>query len=467
MIASFPLRTVCSRLLSCPRRSAVSLALALLLVALVAPLANPASAQEPSRRQLRTFIPPEQLVSFLPTTPFDQFVEFLNPLFVNVTGKQVIDPESRSAPIGVAVTRMQFFDAFELVLEAQGLSYRETDRYFIVQEAPPDTDPSMIGPQTTMQPARSTSPLPASLSTAEINISALLFEVNLSRVRELGLDWSVFIGQQAGGQQGGGQQGNSPRFTLRPKNLGGAVGEFFRQDEIGAPDEIDFGELARFFRALEDDGIGKTLAQPSVAVQSSEQGRIQIGSDIPIQVRDFAGNTITQFISTGIIVDVTPTLISEAVADTAGAPVIDFVHLDVNVERSSGRPFGASIAVDRNTADTQVLLLNGEQTVIGGLYSSDITTSRRGIPLLKDLPPWFLGLRYVFGRETKTIARRELVIVLQANVADPLEMRARRSLPDQLLEQRRREVQERLRQFDDDTTQRLGPNQVLKRKLDD
>jgi type IV pilus assembly protein PilQ len=470
MIASFPLRTVCSRLLSCPRRSVVSLALALLLIALVAPLANPASAQEPSRRQLRTFIPPEQLVSFLPTTPFDQFVEFLNPLFVNVTGKQVIDPESRSAPIGVAVTRMQFFDAFELVLEAQGLSYRETDRYFIVQEAPPPTDPSMVVPQPTVTPTRSASPLPASLGTAEINISALLFEVNLSRVRELGLDWSVFIGQQ-GGQQGGGagggQGGQNPRFTLRPKNLGGAIGEFFREDEIGAPDEIDFGQLARFFRALEDDGIGKTLAQPSVAVQSSEQGRIQIGSDIPIQVRDFAGNTITQFISTGIIVDVTPTLISEAVSDTTDAPVIDFVHLDVNVERSSGRPFGASIAVDRNTADTQVLLLDGEQTVIGGLYSSDITTSRRGIPLLKDLPPWFLGLRYVFGRETKTIARRELIIVLQANVADPLEMRARRSLPDQILEQRRREVQERLRQFDDDTTQRLGPNQVLKRKLDD
>jgi len=467
MIATVPLRTLCSRLLSCLRRSAVSLALALLVFVLVAPLANPASAQEPSRRQLRTFIPPEQLVSFLPTTPFDQFVEFLNPLFVNVTGKQVIDPESRSAPIGVAVTRMQFFDAFELVLEAQGLSYRETDRYFIVQEGPPPTDPSMIAQQPSMQTSAPTSPLPASLATPEVNISALLFEVNLSRVRELGLDWSVFIGQQQGGQQGGGQQGgNNPRFTLRPKNLGGAVGEFFREDEIGSPDEIDFGDLARFFRALEDDGIGQTLAQPSVAVQSSEQGRIQIGSDIPIQVRDFAGNTITQFISTGIIVDVTPTLISEAVADTADAPVIDFVHLDVNVERSSGRPFGASIAVDRNTADTQVLLLDGEQTVIGGLYSSDITTSRRGIPLLKDLPPWFFGLRYIFGRETKTIARRELVIVLQANVADRLEDRARRSLPDQLLEQRRREVQERLRRLDDETTRRLGPNAVLKGKTD-
>jgi type IV pilus assembly protein PilQ len=427
---------------------------------------TPAQAQEPNRRQLRTFIPPEQLVSFLPTTPFDQFVDFLNPLFVNVTGKQVIDPESRSAPIGVSITRMQFFDAFELVLETQGLSYRETERYFIVQEAQMDEDPSMMmdrGPRT---PVPAADPLPADLETPEVKISALLFEVNLSRVRELGLDWSVFIGQQGGGgQQGGNQSG--PRFTLRPKNLGGAIGEFFREDELGTPDEIDFGELARFFRALEDDGIGKTLAQPSVSVQSREQGRIQIGSDIPIQVRDFAGNTITQFISTGIIVDVTPTLISQAVTDTVGAPKIDFVHLDVNVERSSGRPFGASIAVDRNTADTQVLLLDGEQTVIGGLYSSDVTTSRRGIPLLKDLPPWVLGLRYVFGRETKTIARRELVIVLQAEVAEPIPSRANKTLPDQLLEERRREVRERILRFDTEVNRKLGPDAVLEKKVDD
>ncbi|NBC87805.1 MAG: general secretion pathway protein GspD [Bacteroidetes bacterium] len=461
MISSYALRL--PRLSFAGRSAVVAAVLAALLWSTVAP----AMAQEPSRRQLRTYIPPEQLVSFLPTTPFDQFVEFLNPLFVNVTGKQVIDPESRSEPIGVSVTRMQFFDAFELVLEAKGLSFRETDRYFIVQEGMPMEDPAMVQQQGPMPSAPAVDPLPATLETPEVVISALLFEVNLSRARELGLDWSVFIGQQTGQQ--GDQQGDDqgPRFKLRPKNLGGAIGDFFREDELSTPDEIDFGDLARFFRALEDDGIGKTLAQPSVAVQSREQGRIQIGSDIPIQVRDFAGNTITQFISTGIIVDVTPTLISEALADTAGSPEIAFVHLDVNVERSSGRPFGASIAVDRNTADTQVLLLDGEQTVIGGLYSSDIATSRRGIPLLKDLPPWVFGLRYVFGREQKTIARRELVIVLQAEVLDPIPERARKSLPDQLLEQRRKEVQERIRRFDDEVNRRLGPDAVLPSKVDD
>ncbi len=433
-------------------------------------LASTALAQEPSRRQLRTYIPPEQLVSFLPTTPFDQFVEFLNPLFVSVTGKQVIDPESRTEPIGVSITRMQFFDAFELVLEAKGLSYRESDRYFIVQEAP---DEEVSGAQMAQmqQAAAPAVPQPATLNTPEIKISALLFEVNLSRVRELGLDWSVFIGQQQGGQGGGGGgqtggEGSGPRFFLNPKNLGGAIGDFFNQDEFDTPDEIDFGDLARFFRALEDDGIGQTLAQPTVAVQSREEGRIQIGSDIPVQVRDFAGNTITQFISTGIIVNVTPTLISEPVVDTTGAPTIDFVHLDVNVERSSGRPFGGSVAIDRNTANTQVLLLDQEQTIIGGLYSTDITTNRRGIPILKDLPPWFFGLRYVFGRETKTIARRELVIVLQAEVIDSITDRARRGIPNQILEQRRENVERRIEQFDRETNRQLGPDEVLEGQVE-
>lgn len=430
-------------------------------------LVLPAQAQqEPTQRQLRTYIPPDQIVSFLPTTPFDQFVEFMNPIFSSVTGKQVIDPESYDGEIGVSVTRMQFLDAFEMVLQANDLSYRETERYFIVQDGEGRGEEEAIASSRTRQdeeaaPTQKKS-MPASLETSEIKISALLFEVNLSRVRELGLNWGVFLSSDTQGQQGGGGSGSGsgstsrPRFTLNPGELDGPLGDFFNNDEITAPDEIDFGDLARFFRALEDDGIGKTLAQPSVSVQSEEEGHIQIGSDIPIQVRDFAGNTITQFISTGIIVDVVPTLITETLSDSLNTP-LDFVHLDVKVERSSGRPFGSSVAVDRNTAQTQVLLLDREQTAIGGLYSTDVTTDRRGIPVLKDLPPWFFGLRYVFGRETKTLARRELIIVLQAEVIDPVSVRANRDLPSDLLEKRRREVEERVRTFSPEVNEMMGP----------
>ena len=87
---------------------------------------QPAFAQEPPQRQIRTFIPPDQIVSFLPTTPFATFLDNINPIFVQVTGKRVIDPENRDFQIGVSVVGMQFFDAFELVLDAHNLTYRET-----------------------------------------------------------------------------------------------------------------------------------------------------------------------------------------------------------------------------------------------------------------------------------------------------------------------------------------------------
>jgi Flp pilus assembly secretin CpaC len=91
--------------------------------------------------------------------------------------------------------------------------------------------------------------------------------------------------------------------------------------------------------------------------------------------------------------------------------------------------------VDRNQANTRVVLLDGEQTIIGGLYSTVESTRRRGIPLLKDLPGWFFGIRYLTGMTQTTLIQQELLIVLQARVVDPLRARADRPFEDDLLRQ--------------------------------
>ena len=433
--------------------------LSMVVVALSAGLPQLAGAQDrPPQRQIRAYIPPDQLVSFLPSTPFDRFLEFVDPIFQRVTGKQVVDPEGRTNPIGVSIASMHFLDAFELVLSFNGLVYRETDRFFIVEQAPAG-EVGAVGAGAPALQARSEL-LPANKDTREIQINAILFELNHSRVRDTGLNWSVFTGsQQSQGGQGGGSAGGSGQQS-------GARVEFFVKTEdlfdgvddiIRAPDEIAFSDLRQFLQFAETEGVGETIAQPAVAVQSGEQGTIQIGSDVPVQVRDFAGNTVTQFFSTGIIIDVTPTLIREPVADTAGAPVIEFVHLDVKVEKSGSRPSLAGLIIDRNTATTQVLLLDGEQTVIGGLYSTEETRSRAGVPFLKDLPPWFFGIRYLFGKTQRTTNQKELLIVLQAELVDPLDTRSRRRGQIDLLEQQRLQKEEILKRFNrkvgDQTTQ--------------
>ncbi len=436
-----------------------------LLLATPLLVGTPAQAQDiPPQRQIRGYIPPDQLVSFRPETPFNQFVDFLNPIFSRVTGKEVIDPDSRRQPIGVSIAGMHFFDALDLVLRFNGLIYRETDRYFLIEQAPPEPQVMVEAPGGKLAP---TAAIPATLDTREIQINAVLFSVNKNRARDLGVDWNVFFGGetassgQTGGTGGGsgggtgtgtgdGQQGAIPRFFLKTDDLANSVDNY-----LIMPDQFDVATLTRLFRFLETQGVGETVANPRITVQSGEEGRIQIGTDFPFVTRDFSGNTITQFVSTGIIINVTPTLITEALVDTTGAPEVDFIHLNVQVENSNGQVSPAGPIVDRSTANTQVLLLNGEQTIIGGLYSTDEAVTRRGIPFLKDLPGWFFGIRYLTGVTQKTLIQRELLILLQARLVDPLRARSGRPLDGNLLEKRRQEVLESLRGLDEN-----APNEV-------
>lgn len=443
------------------------LLLALLCVASVVG-SRPVQAQDiPPQRQIRGYIPPDQLVSFRPETPFNQFIEFLNPIVERVLQKQIIDPESRTQPIGVSISGMHYFDALDLVLRYNNLAYRETDRFFLVQPAPEEADALVALPGS--QLAQQEEALPATIDTREVQINAVLFSVNRNKARDLGIDWNVFFGGETAAGGGGGttggtgtggtgtdgggagvQSGTTPRFFVRTDDIARSVDDF-----LIFPRQFDVATLTQFFRLIEREGAGETIANPSVTVQSGEQGRIQIGTDLPFVTRDFSGNTITNFVSTGIIIEVTPTLITEALVDTVGSPEMDFIHLNVQVENSNGQVSEAGPIVSRSAANTQIILLDGEQTIIGGLYSTDETISRRGIPILKDLPWWVFGIRYLTGVTQTVAVQNELVILLQAKLVNTLRVRNMRPFEQNLLEKRRQEVLESLRGLDEN-----APNEV-------
>lgn len=419
----------------------------------------------PPRRVVRTYIPPDQLVSFVPTTPFDQFVDILNPIFKRETGKMLVDPDSHKESIGIPISVMHFMDAFELVLEQRGLGFRETDGYFVIEPIVQATEGvatvAAVGATTAVRSGTQKGEILATRDTREIQINAVLFEINHTRARDLGLDWNVLFGEgggsgTSGGGSGGGQGSGSGgqsggMFYLNTSRLNESFG-----DAVISPTSMSFAQLTSFLRAYETQGAGETVANPQITVQSGEQGRIQIGSDVPVNTRDYAGNTVTQFFSTGTIVDVTPTVITEPVnEDTANGETIDFIHLNVTVEKSSSRPSTAGIIIDRNQAATQVLLLPGEQTVIGGLYSTEESISRRGVPILKDLPGWFFGLRYLFGHNTRSVIQKELLIVLQADMLDPLMTRSQRPYDDELIRQRRTKVKDAIERVSDDAASRV------------
>ena len=450
-----------------PTRSATGLALAALVAAagLCAPLAVSAQGTTTSRT-VRAYIPPDELVSFPAETPMDEFISLVNPVFRRVTGKSIVDPNDRQVPIGVSLNGVHFVDAFELVLDRQNLDFRETDGYFIIEEPAVIIDQTVVATTTDQQTITQIDAGPrvvggggavaaeVSAQDREVRISAIIFQLNRSKAKEVGTNWASLFGEAAGeggaaaGAEEGGENAGVTFFVD-----GGSFFDVLDGYLQASSDRIPLTQLLSLFRYFEELGYGQTISSPSVVVRSGQQGKMQSGEDIPINTRDFQGNTITQFISTGTIIDVTPTLITEDV----DGETVEFIHMDVKVEKSSSRIINGSVGVFKNDVTTQVMLLDGEQTALGGLTSTEESFSRKGVPFLKDIPV----LGYLFGFTARTETQQELVIVLQADVIDALSDRRRMDPTQDLLDKARDRVRQRLNRFNDGAGDRLEDIEAL------
>jgi type IV pilus assembly protein PilQ len=113
----------------------------------------------------------------------------------------------------------------------------------------------------------------------------------------------------------------------------------------------------------------------------------------------------------------------------------------IQAEQSSVVPGQVSTIINKAQANTDVLLLDGEETLIGGLYNNEVTTVRQGVPFLKDLPWYVFGLRYLFGYNLDQIDKKELVILLKAELVPTLQERVTQRKTDTQLYDKWQEYQ--------------------------
>jgi type IV pilus assembly protein PilQ len=323
--------------------------------------------------------------------PLARAFDIFNDISKKYLNKIIIDTESRNMPIGMNIDNMFWLDAFELILKSNNLWYEEFDSYLQVIPISDALQQASEGDEKEIPGA-------VGFFTREVIISAILFEANSSQLRQMGMSWDIFYGKDV-------------NALVRMTAADGKSGLF----QVDIDPNVDFADIAATFKALENDNIGEVLASPQVAVRSGEQGRIQVGSDIAVTLRDFAGNAITQFFSTGIIIEAVPQVLLE--------DSVSFIYLDLQIERSNTTGTGENLEIRKVVAETEILLLDGEQTLIGGLYTTEESTVREGVPILKDLPWWFFGLKYLFGYESVSKSKRELLILLKAELLPSLEDR--------------------------------------------
>lgn len=356
-----------------------------------------------SQRSPREYIRPEELVSLSPELPFDQAVRILSDVARRFEGKVIVDPAHHTEPIGVEVESLYWKRALEQIVRANGLEYREYPNYI-----------EIVTPKKEKPPP----PLEATLDTKEVNISAVFFEGERRMLRELGVNWQAI----------------STGKTKIDASLSVISPGDGQQLSIVASHPLSATlNVIGLLKTFEARNWGRIIASPQITVVSGQEAKIQVGQDIFVTTRDFAGNVIQQTFPTGIILTVRPKIISQE--------GVDFIYLDIKAERSSAGISAVGTTINRTQATTYTILRDGEQTVIGGLYTNDESVVRRGIPILKDLPWWVFGLRFLTGYNQRTITKKELVIFLKARIIPSIRERLKQALrkPGEQIEKKREE----------------------------
>lgn len=396
----------------------------LLNFALMFFLIGTAFTQTQFERELRGYTPHEELVSFSANLPFSQAIELLSKVSEYATGRRINSTVELNDPIGLELNNIHYFKAFQLIVQYANLVYEEREHVIVVYKKDVPVD-------------ERTKDNYAGLESREVKISAVFFEIDTEEMRRKGINWEFLLGRagaeaSAGFSQGGSTQDGTgdQQVTLEGLGLGADI-DF----QVGS----FFGRATALFNAFERNSLGEMIASPTITVRDRQLGRIQVGSDYSIKQRDFAGNLIDVFFSTGSIINVTPYVYNE--------DGIEYVLLQLNVERSSGNPGTGttSAEIKKTTASTQVLMLDGEETVIGGLYTLEERVTRSGIPILKDLPWWVLGIRYLTGYDEVSYIKKELVILIKTDIVPTLRQRITNPLRNNIIEEEINATRDRIK----------------------
>jgi type IV pilus assembly protein PilQ len=233
--------------------------------------------------------------------------------------------------------------------------------------------------------------------TPQVLIESRIVEANTSFSRSIGVQWGGF-GQAAPATgnatglsfpntvrvTGGSDLGTAsatgvsgtPNFAV---NLPAAVGA-----GAGGALGFTFGSangavnLNLRLSAAESNGTVKTISAPKVTTLQNQKASISQGVSIPFSQVSAQGVNTT-FVEARLQLDVTPHI-------TSDGSVLMNIKATNNQPDPSNTGANGQPAIQKKEAETQVMVRDGDTTVIGGIYVRRGATSEAGVPWLMKIP---------------------------------------------------------------------------------
>jgi type IV pilus assembly protein PilQ len=159
-------------------------------------------------------------------------------------------------------------------------------------------------------------------------------------------------------------------------------------------------------KMLEEEGASEILANPSLLTLDRKKAKLIIGDQIPVKlerVEDDKTVSSLSYIDAGIVLEFLPKIINNNQVLLEIKPSVNSIGQVI----SNGLP-----AVNSRSAETTVILEEGEMLALGGLIKEDEIRSLRALPIISELP--LLG--GLFKSEEKRKMHTELMIFIKTKI---------------------------------------------------
>jgi len=254
----------------------------------------------------------------------------------------------------------------------------------------------------------------------QVQLEVRFAEVTRSGVKAMGVN---LFGNAADGAQVGGQVG--------PKNLlgsfldgqywvpgtGGATQPpFFPVQPLGETFQLFFGGRSPFpfnvtLSILEEKGLAKMLAEPTLVTLSGQEARFLAGGEIPIPVSSTLGQINVQWKKFGIQLTFTPTVIDAKTINLRMAAEVSDLDPNNGVQAT-----GIVIpGLTTRQAETTVRTGDGQSFAIAGLISDKTRSTIDRVPGLGSIP--ILGALFRSTRYQRQ--ETELLVVITPRLVRP------------------------------------------------
>jgi type IV pilus assembly protein PilQ len=232
----------------------------------------------------------------------------------------------------------------------------------------------------------------------QVMIEARIVEASSTFTQNLGVSWGVHYRDGSASFLGINQLDTSFGGLTNPAVTTGQSGS------SGTNVGISFGRLASNIQldmrlnAAATAGLIKIVSTPKIATLNNKTAKITQGQSIPYQNSSGGGSnaTTTQFVQAVLSLEVKPHINANGT-----------IGMEIKATNNSAGA-GSPPPINTKEATTEMLLKDGETTVIGGIYKEDETQSEEGVPFLMDIP--FLG-RLFKSSETRKIKSELLIFI--------------------------------------------------------